>query len=153
MLGLSFWAFWALNCFNLFFWIGMIIHNLGTCLVIRNSFFACELSKNDIFINLLGQCLIILILICLLEGNFNLDFLVLDKQSLWRTVESETIIKLLSYSFDLIFLWGFFQYDVPPNMILYNSLFDFFYRFWLKASFGSIWLFLLECHHFLLAGW
>ena len=33
----------------------------------------------------------------------------------------------------LIFFFSFFQYAVPSEMILYNSLFDLFHRFWLKA--------------------
>ena len=33
----------------------------------------------------------------------------------------------------LIFFISFFQYAVPLEMILYNSLFDLFRRFWLKA--------------------
>ena len=68
-------------------------------------------------------------------GNFNLNFLVLKKQSLWWTLEFTHLL----FFFTSLFLVSFFQYTVPLNVILYNSLFDSFYRFLLKVLFGLIW--------------
>lgn len=58
--------------------------------------------------------------------------------------------KLRSYSFDLIFLGSIFHYAVISNMILYGSLFDLLYGFWLKVCAGSL---LFEQNYFMLAGW